>query len=463
MACPEHLKYFRFIGRILAKALIDKQTLRCRLAKHLYKLVLGWPITLDDLIDVDLEYHSFLMSLEAMGAGEMDNLGLHFTASEDCLGMKTRVPLVPNGFDIEVNDTNFPEYIVACFKYRLFERCKDQLSELLLGFFEVVPEPLLAVFDFQELEELMCGSYTGGKTEEGDIGDGRRFHSDEENVEEQSHEIINATTAFTSNTTQINDGEAENVPDAIVTPALRHAASSASSGRSPQSSLPILPEATFFDDEVYEAVQVDTKVGDVVDSKERKHRIKLGQCPSCGIQTHEISGGVFNKKHLPLSNEHVLAGRCLLCNPTNSLPTAFPLLQHIGHNEDGDDSLMETRPSDMAEYTEQEERRNYDGDLTQQFLQDYYQQEKRRNYDESNFTRNGLDRIPEATVYTDLELVFTDDTNAKAVRCHICFADLFIPAQAKSFICPTCGGTTYLDEGDKVRITSTLCLPFCRE
>ena len=109
-------------------------------------------------------------------------------------------------------------------------------------------------------------------------------------------------------------------------------------------------------------------------------------------------------------------------------------MQQIGHNEDSDDSLVETRPFDMAEYTQQEER---------------------RNYDKSNFTRNGLERIPEATV-------FTDDTNAKAVRCHICSADLFVSAQAKSFICPRCGATC-LDEGDMVRITSTLCLPFCRE
>ena len=93
-----------------------------------------------------------------------------------------------------------------------------------------------------------------------------------------------------------------------------------------------------------------------------------------------------------------------------------------------------TRPFDMAEYTQQEER---------------------RNYDESNFTRNGLERIPEATV-------FTDDPHAKAARCRICSVDLFISAQAKSFICPRCGATS-LDEGDKVRITSTLRLPSCRE
>jgi E3 ubiquitin-protein ligase NEDD4 len=36
-------------------------------------------------------------------------------------------------------------------------RIKNQLTELLLGFFDVIPEPLLTVFDFQELELLMCG------------------------------------------------------------------------------------------------------------------------------------------------------------------------------------------------------------------------------------------------------------------------------------------------------------------
>jgi E3 ubiquitin-protein ligase NEDD4 len=31
------------------------------------------------------------------------------------------------------------------------------MNELLLGFFDVIPEPLLTIFDFQELELLMCG------------------------------------------------------------------------------------------------------------------------------------------------------------------------------------------------------------------------------------------------------------------------------------------------------------------
>lgn len=34
-----------------------------------------------------------------------------------------------------------------------------------MGFFEVVPEPLLVPFDFR-VRGALCGSYTGGKTEE---------------------------------------------------------------------------------------------------------------------------------------------------------------------------------------------------------------------------------------------------------------------------------------------------------
>jgi E3 ubiquitin-protein ligase NEDD4 len=39
----------------------------------------------------------------------------------------------------------------------MLDRYKSQLNELLLGFFDVIPEPLLTIFDFQELELLMCG------------------------------------------------------------------------------------------------------------------------------------------------------------------------------------------------------------------------------------------------------------------------------------------------------------------
>jgi len=39
----------------------------------------------------------------------------------------------------------------------LLERVNEQVKKLMLGFYEVIPEALLSVFDFQELELLLCG------------------------------------------------------------------------------------------------------------------------------------------------------------------------------------------------------------------------------------------------------------------------------------------------------------------
>jgi hypothetical protein len=88
---------------------------------------------------------------------DLSTLCLDFSTQQEMMGLKEEVELVPGGKDIEVTNDNFSEYLEACLKYRLLDRVKSQLTELLLGFFDVIPEPLLTVFDFQELELLMCG------------------------------------------------------------------------------------------------------------------------------------------------------------------------------------------------------------------------------------------------------------------------------------------------------------------
>ena len=45
-------------------------------------------------------------------------------------------------------------------RHALFNTTAGQMTELMLGFFDVIPEPLLMVFDLQELELLMCGLST---------------------------------------------------------------------------------------------------------------------------------------------------------------------------------------------------------------------------------------------------------------------------------------------------------------
>jgi hypothetical protein len=140
----------------MGKAMFERQLIKGHMVKHLYKHILGWPVMFNDLKDIDEEYYNSVKSLKAMGA-DVEYVGYDFTTTEERLGEKQVVELRPDGANIDVTEDNLPEYIEACLKYRLLGRYEAQLNELLLGFFDVIPEPLLTIFDFQELELLMCG------------------------------------------------------------------------------------------------------------------------------------------------------------------------------------------------------------------------------------------------------------------------------------------------------------------
>jgi E3 ubiquitin-protein ligase NEDD4 len=157
--CEDHLVYYRFLGRVMGKALFDRQLVAGHMVKHIYKHILGWPIMFKDLESVDEEYYNNLRQLQQLAeTGEdLSMLCLDFTTTQEVMGSKEEVELIKGGADIEVTNDNFPEYLEACLKYKLLDRVKPQLNELLLGFFDVIPEPLLTIFDFQELELLMCG------------------------------------------------------------------------------------------------------------------------------------------------------------------------------------------------------------------------------------------------------------------------------------------------------------------
>jgi len=157
--CEDHLIYYRFLGRVMGKALFDRQLVAGHMVGYIYKHILGWPVTFGDLAMVDDEYYNNLKQLQTLATSgeDLSMLCLDFTTTQDIMGVKEEIELIPNGAKIEVDNDNFPEYLEACLKYRMLDRVKPQLNELLLGFFDVIPEPLLTIFDFQELELLMCG------------------------------------------------------------------------------------------------------------------------------------------------------------------------------------------------------------------------------------------------------------------------------------------------------------------
>jgi hypothetical protein len=88
---------------------------------------------------------------------DMSMYCLDFTTTQEIMGARKVVELAEGGADIEMANDNFPEYLEAYLKYYMLDQIKPQLNELMLGLFDVTLEPLLTVFDCQELELLMCG------------------------------------------------------------------------------------------------------------------------------------------------------------------------------------------------------------------------------------------------------------------------------------------------------------------
>ena len=158
VSCPDdHLIYFRFLGRVLGKALFEGQIVSGHMVQYLYKYMLGWPITFNDLESVDQDIYENLKKLLEMKPDDIECMCLDFTASQHLLGETVQVNLVPGGEDLAVTGENLSEYLKVYFKFLMLERIKPQITELLLGFYDVIPESLLTVFDYQELELMMCG------------------------------------------------------------------------------------------------------------------------------------------------------------------------------------------------------------------------------------------------------------------------------------------------------------------
>ncbi|KAL3906202.1 MAG: hypothetical protein SGARI_004107 [Bacillariaceae sp.] len=108
----------------------------------------------DDSFDQEL-YRNMLWVRENSG---VESLSLDFTIQQrDAEGKITTVELKPGGSELIVDDGNKEEYLKLMLKYRMFDSVSEQLSYVLKGLYDVFPKTLLAVFDYQELELLLCG------------------------------------------------------------------------------------------------------------------------------------------------------------------------------------------------------------------------------------------------------------------------------------------------------------------
>ncbi|PPQ70016.1 hypothetical protein CVT26_013304 [Gymnopilus dilepis] len=152
---PDHLSYFKFIGRILGLAIFHRRFLDAYFVPSFYKMILGKHVSLADLEAVDADLHR---SLKWMLENDItDVLDETFTTTEDRFGELITVELKPGGGDIPVTEENKKEYVDAVVEYRISKRVKEQFDAFMEGLLELIPRDLINVFDERELELLIGG------------------------------------------------------------------------------------------------------------------------------------------------------------------------------------------------------------------------------------------------------------------------------------------------------------------
>uniref|UniRef100_A0A1I8EB09 E3 ubiquitin-protein ligase n=1 Tax=Wuchereria bancrofti TaxID=6293 RepID=A0A1I8EB09_WUCBA len=151
---PEHLLYFHFIGRVIGIAIYHGKLLDAFFIRPFYKMMLGKPITLNDMESVDNEYFNSLIYIKDNNPEDLD---LHFAVDEDVFGKMNSVELRDGGAEEKVTDANKDEYIDLIIKWRFVSRVEEQMKALMKGVHELIPPNLLSIFDPNELELLVCG------------------------------------------------------------------------------------------------------------------------------------------------------------------------------------------------------------------------------------------------------------------------------------------------------------------
>lgn len=152
---PEHLGYFKFIGRVVGLAIFHRRFLDAFFIGAFYKMILKKKVNLQDMEGVDAEFHRTLTW--AMENDVTDVIYSTFSVEDERFGEKVTVDLKPGGRDIEVNNENKKEYVELITEWRIQKRVEEQFNAFVAGFHELIPADLVNVFDERELELLIGG------------------------------------------------------------------------------------------------------------------------------------------------------------------------------------------------------------------------------------------------------------------------------------------------------------------
>jgi len=153
---PDHLSYFRFVGRIVGKAVADGFLLDAHFTRSLYKHMLGLKPTHHDMEAIDPDYYKNLKMILEYNLEDI-GLDLTFSIEDHSFGRSHVVDLIPNGKNIKVTEERKAEYVSLVCQNRMTTAISSQIKSYLDGFYELVSPELISIFNPKELELLISG------------------------------------------------------------------------------------------------------------------------------------------------------------------------------------------------------------------------------------------------------------------------------------------------------------------
>lgn len=169
----EHLMFFKFIGRIIGKALYEGRVLDCYFSRAVYKRILGKSVSVKDMESFDPDYYKSLCWM--LDNDITDIITETFSVEDDEFGVHKVVDLIDNGREIAVTEENKHDYVRLVVEHKLLSSVKEQMAHFLQGmafarivlrnmftnrisgFHDIIPAELISIFNEQELELLISG------------------------------------------------------------------------------------------------------------------------------------------------------------------------------------------------------------------------------------------------------------------------------------------------------------------
>ncbi|KAG0244214.1 hypothetical protein BGX31_009610 [Mortierella sp. GBA43] len=153
---PEHLNYFKFIGRVVGLAIFHRRLLDAFFIVSFYKMILKKKVMLADLESVDADvFRNMNWLLDDENGAEI--LDTTFSTNDERFGEIVTIDLKENGRNIAVTEENKKEYVDLMTEWRISRRVEEQFKAFAEGFHQLIPQELITVFDERELELLMGG------------------------------------------------------------------------------------------------------------------------------------------------------------------------------------------------------------------------------------------------------------------------------------------------------------------